>query len=66
MLSLLKEMLPASNPAQVITDVGSVKATVVKELESIVTKAGAHFIGSHPMAGAEKNRLSALPAPICS
>ena len=59
MLPLLKEMLPAVKRGALITDVGSVKATVVKELESLVTKAGAHFIGSHPMAGAEKTGVAA-------
>src|SRR5262249_29907036 len=38
----------------IVTDVGSVKAGVVRELEPLITKAGAHFIGSHPMAGGEK------------
>jgi prephenate dehydrogenase len=31
----------------------------VKELESLVAKTGAHFIGSHPMAGAEKTGVAA-------
>lgn len=59
MLPLLKELLPAVKRGAIITDVGSVKATVVKELESQVAKAGAHFIGSHPMAGAEKTGVTA-------
>ena len=64
MLSLLKEMLPAIKPGAVITDVGSVKSTVVKELESIVAKAGAYFVGSHPMAGAEKTGVGAARADL--
>lgn len=59
MLPLLKQMLPSVKRGAIITDVGSVKATVVKELESLVTKAGAHFIGAHPMAGAEKTGVAA-------
>src|SRR5579871_55686 len=59
MLSLLKEMLPAIKRGAIITDVGSVKATVVKQLEPFAAKAGAHFIGSHPMAGAEKTGVAA-------
>ena len=43
----------------IITDVGSVKAGVVRELESLVKKSGAHFVGSHPMAGAEKTGVAA-------
>lgn len=59
MLPLFKQMRPAIKRGAIITDVGSVKATVVKELESIVVKSGAHFIGSHPMAGAEKTGVAA-------
>ena len=64
MLPLLKEMLPAIKRGAIITDVGSVKTTVVKELESLVSKAGAHFIGSHPMAGAEKTGVAAARAEL--
>ena len=59
MLPRVKEMLPALKRGAIITDVGSVKAGVVRELESLVAKAGAHFVGSHPMAGAEKTGVSA-------
>ena len=48
------EMLSALKRGAIVTDVGSVKTSVVRELESLVAKAGAHFVGSHPMAGAEK------------
>ncbi|HXT12072.1 MAG TPA: prephenate dehydrogenase/arogenate dehydrogenase family protein [Candidatus Angelobacter sp.] len=59
MLPLLKEMRASIKRGAIVTDVGSVKATVVKELESLVAKSGAHFIGSHPMAGAEKTGVAA-------
>ena len=64
MLPLLKQLLPAVKRGAIITDVGSVKATVVKELETLVAKSGAHFIGSHPMAGAEKTGVSAARADL--
>ncbi len=35
------------------------KSGVVRELESLVKKSGAHFVGSHPMAGAEKTGVAA-------
>ena len=47
-------MLPGIRRGAVITDVGSVKGNVVRDLEPLFAKAGACFIGSHPMAGAEK------------
>jgi len=59
MRALAKQILPALKRGAIVTDVGSVKATVVRELESIISNAGAHFIGSHPMAGAEKTGVSA-------
>jgi prephenate dehydrogenase len=59
MKPLIIEMLPALQPAAVVTDVGSVKASLVRELEGPIAKVGAHFIGSHPMAGAEKTGVAA-------
>jgi prephenate dehydrogenase len=58
------EMLPALKLAAIVTDVGSVKADAVRELESLIQKAGAHFVGSHPMAGAEKTGVSAARADL--
>ena len=59
MCPLVKQMLPALKRGAIVTDVGSVKASVVAELETLVAKAGAHFVGSHPMAGAEKTGVAA-------
>ena len=56
MRSLAEQFLPALKRGAIVTDVGSVKAGVVRELESLIAKAGAHFVGSHPMAGGGKNR----------
>ena len=64
MKSLVKQMLPALKHGAIVTDVGSVKAGVVRELESLVAKAGGHFVGSHPMAGAEKAGVSAARADL--
>jgi prephenate dehydrogenase len=59
MESLVTSMLPAIRPGTVVTDVGSVKAPVVQTLEPLLASAGAHFVGSHPMAGNEKTGPSA-------
>ena len=64
MLDLTEQMLPALKPGAIVTDVGSVKASVVQELESLVTNAKAHFIGSHPMAGGEKMGVCAARADL--
>jgi prephenate dehydrogenase len=59
MRALVEQFLPALKLGAIVTDVGSVKADVVRELESLVAKAGAHFVGSHPMAGGEKTGVAA-------
>lgn len=64
MRPLLHAMRPALKPGAIVTDVGSVKGTVVNELEGLATKAGAHFVGSHPMAGAEKTGVAAARANL--
>lgn len=54
MRALTEQLLPALKPGAILTDVGSVKEPVVTELGPLVAHAGGHFVGSHPMAGAEK------------
>jgi prephenate dehydrogenase len=61
---LTERMLPALKPGAIVTDVGSVKTGVVRELESLIQKSGAHFVGSHPMAGAEKTGVAAARADL--
>jgi prephenate dehydrogenase len=60
----VQELLPALKRGAIVTDVGSVKAGVVRELEPLVARAGAHFVGSHPMAGAERTGVSAASAGL--
>jgi prephenate dehydrogenase len=64
MLPIAKQFLPALKRGAIVTDVGSVKAGVVRELESLVQKFGAHFVGGHPMAGAEKTGVSSARADL--
>jgi prephenate dehydrogenase len=64
MAAITRQFLPALKRGAIVTDVGSVKAGVVRELESLVQKSGAHFIGSHPMAGAEKTGVAAARADL--
>lgn len=64
MRPLVEQMFQSLKRGAIVTDVGSVKGCVVKELESLVAKAGGHFVGSHPMAGAEKTGVSAARADL--
>ena len=64
MRRLTEQFLPSLKRGAIVTDVGSVKASVVAELESLVASTGAHFVGGHPMAGAEKVGSSAARADL--
>ena len=64
MRAMVERLLPALKRGAIVTDVGSVKASVVRDLESLVKSAGAHFIGSHPMAGGEQAGVMAARADL--
>jgi prephenate dehydrogenase len=64
MTALVTKMLPVLAPGALLTDVGSVKAPVVAELEPLLLQAQAHFIGSHPMAGSEKMGVASARADL--
>lgn len=64
MRALTEQFLPALKRGAMVTDVGSVKADVVRELELLVKQAGARFVGSHPMAGGEKMGVAAARADL--
>jgi len=61
---LTGKMLPLLKKGAIVTDVGSVKGSVVAELEPLVASVGAHFVGSHPMAGGEKTGVTAARADL--
>lgn len=50
--AVMAEIAPHLKPGAIITDVGSVKASVFEAVMPHVPE-GVHFIGSHPMAGTE-------------
>jgi len=53
-VTVARECLPALAPGAIITDAGSVKAAIVREMDALVP--GGHcFVGAHPIA-APKNR----------
>jgi prephenate dehydrogenase len=47
------------SPDAVVTDVGSVKQSVVNLLEPLFASRGHSFVGSHPMAGSDKAGIEA-------
>ncbi len=64
MRPLVESMLAFIQPGAIVTDVGSVKAGIVQALPPLLEKAGAHFVGSHPMAGSEKTGVAAARADL--
>jgi len=61
---LAQQFLPALKRGAIVTDVGSVKSDVVRGLEPVIARVGAHFVGSHPMAGGEKMGVLAARANL--
>ena len=61
---MVESMLPGLMSDALITDVGSVKQIVHDTAGEALTRAGYCFIGSHPMAGAEKQGLEHARADL--
>lgn len=64
MRGLVEKALPKFKPGAIVTDVGSVKGSVVAEMEPLFAGSKACFVGSHPMAGAEKMGAAAARADL--
>ncbi len=50
-------------PGTILTDVGSVKAGIMKQVETLVPD-GVHFVGGHPIAGKECSGVDAATADL--
>ncbi|MDB6036926.1 MAG: Prephenate dehydrogenase [Verrucomicrobiales bacterium] len=64
MSELAADLAPHVSKGTIVTDVGSVKGSVVRDLEPLFAKTGAFFLGSHPMAGSEKSGVTAARADL--
>jgi prephenate dehydrogenase len=60
---LIQNMIADIRPGTLITDVGSVKDPIVREVEKLIPE-GIYFIGSHPIAGGENSGLEASAANL--
>lgn len=49
---ITREIVPALKPGAILTDVGSVKGSIVRDMSPHVP-AGVHFVPAHPIAGTE-------------
>jgi prephenate dehydrogenase len=63
MPALVHEFRDALKPSALVTDVGSVKGSVVREIEPLLDDR-ALWIGSHPMAGSEQAGFAAARADL--
>lgn len=60
-VSLSKSFLPGLEPGSLISDVGSVKAQIVREMDRLLPSQ-ISFVGAHPIAGSEQwGAQAALP-----
>ncbi len=64
MQPLFELMLPALQAGSLATDVGSTKHVLCEALSSLAATAGAHFVGSHPIAGSEQSGIEAARADL--
>jgi len=62
LIRLAKEMAPYLSPGAIVTDVGSVKGSVI-EIEKIIPS-NTFFVGGHPIAGKEKSGVKAASPGI--
>jgi cyclohexadieny/prephenate dehydrogenase len=51
---IAKEIGPSLAPSAIVTDVGSVKAAIVRDMAPFIPK-GVHFVAAHPIAGTEQS-----------
>jgi prephenate dehydrogenase len=62
--SIALQMRPHLAPDAVVTDVGSVKQSVIDAVEPVLNGTGASFVGAHPMAGSERTGVLASDAAL--
>ncbi len=64
MAEILGEVGPALADQAVVTDVGSVKGSVIAAARSALGKRFAHFVPGHPLAGTEQSGVAASQADL--
>ena len=57
-IEIAKEMMPYLKKVAIVTDAGSVKGEIVREIDEILSKE-IFFVGAHPIAGTEKSGVEA-------
>ncbi len=60
---LAKAIAPALKKGALLTDVGSVKGKLVREIEKMMPK-DVHYIGGHPIAGSDRSGIDSANAEL--
>ena len=60
---LAKAIAPALKKGAILTDVGSVKGKLVREIEKMMPEA-VHYIGGHPIAGSDRSGIDSSSAEL--
>jgi len=63
-IEILPQVATACKPSAIVTDVGSTKATIVRQAERVFPPSGPFFVGSHPMAGSEQSGVRHASAKL--
>lgn len=61
---MVRATLPSLKPGCVVTDVGSTKVQLVKDIGELVKGTEVIFVGSHPIAGSEQQGIDAAKANL--
>jgi len=61
---IVRETLPSLKAGCIITDVGSTKAQLVKDIGAVTKGTSSIFVGSHPIAGSEQQGIDAAKAGL--
>ena len=64
-LGLAQAISPALKKGAVLTDVGSVKGMLVRQIEKLLPEA-VHYIGGHPIAGSDRSGIDAANSELFS
>lgn len=61
--AIVKEIAPYLKPGAILTDTGSTKTYLLKQITSVLPP-GVHYVPGHPMAGREKSGIEAAVATL--
>ncbi|MEW6570863.1 MAG: prephenate dehydrogenase/arogenate dehydrogenase family protein, partial [Nitrospirota bacterium] len=62
-VDIAKKIRNMLKPGALVTDVGSVKGNLVRDMEALMPE-GVYFVGSHPIAGSNRSGVDAASADI--